>query len=142
MVTKITPETLLDEAHKALSNAYCKYSKFPVSAAVIDDKDRIFVGVNVENASYGLTICAERVAIFSAIAAGATSITAIALTAEKLKPITPCGACRQVMVEFCDQKTLVYIDAGEGKIINYTVGDLLPKSFSYNYLGDANNFIR
>lgn len=127
---EINPDILIEKAQECLSHAYAPYSIFSVSAAVIDSHGRIFSGVNVENASYGLTICAERVAIFSAIAAGATSIVAIAVTAEKLKPITPCGACRQVMVEFCEPNTPVFLDAGQGKIVKWLVGELLPEAFA------------
>ena len=128
--TEINPDILIEKAQECLSHAYAPYSIFSVGAAVIDNHGRIFSGVNVENASYGLTICAERVAIFSAITAGATSIVAIAVTAEKLKPITPCGACRQVMVEFCEPNTPVFSDAGQGKIMKWSVGELLPEVFA------------
>jgi cytidine deaminase len=128
--TEINPDILIEKAQECLSHAYAPYSTFSVGAAVIDNHGRIFTGVNIENASYGLTICAERVAIFSAIAAGATCIEAIAVTAEKLKPITPCGACRQVMAEFCEPNTPVFSDASQGKIMKWSVGELLPEVFA------------
>lgn len=130
MKTEINPDILIAKAQECLSHAYAPYSAFAVGAAVIDNRGRIFTGANVENASYGLTICAERVAIFSAIAAGATQIEAIAVTAEKLKPVAPCGACRQVMVEFCESNTPVFSDAGQGKIVKWSVGELLPEVFA------------
>ena len=130
MNAKINPEVLIGIAQECLSHAYAPYSIFAVGAAVIDNHGRIFSGANIENASYGLTICAERVAIFSAIAAGATRIEAIAVTAEKLKPITPCGACRQVMVEFCESNTPVFSDSYQGTIVKWSVGELLPEAFA------------
>lgn len=126
---------LLTEAKNCLTQAYAPYSNFPVAAAVIDDQGRIFTGVNVENASYGLTICAERVAIFSAISAGARRITAVAVTAQKLKPISPCGACRQVMAEFCSTSTPVFLEIGQGEYQATTVGALLPVAFMRADLG-------
>jgi homotetrameric cytidine deaminase len=127
---EISPDILIEKARECLSNAYAPYSGFPVGAAVVDNYGRIFSGANVENASYGLTICAERVAIFSAIAAGATRIKAIAVTAEKLKPVTPCGACRQIMAEFCEAGTPVFLEAGRGEILQRSVGELLPEAFA------------
>lgn len=131
----IDGNTLLAEARACLERAYVPYSRFPVAAAVIDEQGRLFTGVNIENASYGLTICAERVAIFSAIAAGARRITAIAVTAEKLQPVTPCGACRQVMTEFCPTSTPVFLDLGSAGFRATTVGALLPEAFSPHDLG-------
>jgi cytidine deaminase len=91
---------LIARARACLDQAYAPYSRFPVAAAVIDDRGRVFTGVNVENASYGLTICAERVAVFSAIAAGAHRILALAVTSKNTTSVPPCGACRQVLAEF------------------------------------------
>jgi cytidine deaminase len=125
----IDGNVLLAEARASIKRAYAPYSKFPVAAAVIDDRGRIFTGVNIENASYGLTICAERVAIFSAIAAGARSVAAIAVTSEKLQSITPCGACRQVMAEFCPTDTPVFLGGGKKGFRETTVGALLPDAF-------------
>lgn len=124
------PNQLIARARSALPQAYVPYSRFPVGAAVLDDKGRVFSGVNIENASYGLTICAERVAIFAALAAGARRISAVAVTAKKLKPVAPCGACRQVMAEFCDPKAPVFSDAGRGRVLTWTVDSLLPGPFT------------
>lgn len=126
---------LLEEARQCLKRAYAPYSNFPVAAAVMDEQGRVFTGVNVENVSYGLTMCAERVAIFSAIAAGARQIDAVAVTAEKMKPILPCGACRQVMAEFCAPDTPVFLDTGTADHRTTTVGDLLPETFLPDSLG-------
>jgi cytidine deaminase len=120
---------LLAAARKAASQAHAPYSKFKVGAAVADERGRIFSAGNIENASYGLTVCAERVAIFSAIAAGARRITAVGVTSRKLKPVAPCGACRQVMTEFAAPSTPVYLDAGRGKVVEQTVASLMPAAF-------------
>src|SRR4051812_28168179 len=86
---------LVERAREYVSRAYAPYSKFSVGAAVLVSDGRVFAGSNVENASFGLTICAERVAIFTAVAAGATKITAVAIASVSEKPVAPCGACRQ-----------------------------------------------
>lgn len=133
----VEPMALIERARSAAAHAYAPYSEFPVGAAVVDDKGRVFVGVNIENASHGLTICAERVAVFSAVAAGARQIRAVALTAKRRPAISPCGACRQVLAEFCEPNALVHSDAGNGKIKTWTVGELLPAAFEpKDLLGD------
>jgi len=101
------PTTLIAKARAALGRAHAPYSQFPVAAAVVDDRGETYVGVNVENVSYGLTMCAERVAIFSAIASGARRIVAVAITSKNGTSVAPCGACRQVMAEFCRPDTAV-----------------------------------
>ena len=121
-------EDLTARAIAVQANAYAPYSKFPVGAS-IRMSGRVFDGVNVENASYGLTNCAERVAIGVAIAAGAKRIRAVAVTAAKLHPIAPCGACRQVIREFADADAPVASDAEDGTLVVATAGDLLPGAF-------------
>ena len=128
------PKKLVEMAREALSNSYSPYSGFPVSAAVTDEQGRIFTGVNIENASLGLTICAERVAVFSAVAAGAKSICAVAIAATKSHPICPCGACRQVLLEFCSADTPVYSDLGDGTHVTWTVSSLIPHAFTKSEL--------
>ncbi len=126
----VNPSTLAIAARDAAARAYCPYSNFHVGAAVLAD-GRVFSGCNVENASYGLTICAERNAIFAAIAAGARRIQAIALVcvdAADDAPAAsrmPCGACRQVIAEFAPPDTPVHIE-GVGTM---TVAELLPSAF-------------
>ena len=95
----MVPEALQIAAREAATKAYAPYSKFTVGAALMDDAGAIYTGCNVENISYGLTVCAERVALFTAIAAGARRFTALALCAPD--KVTPCGACCQVLAEFC-----------------------------------------
>jgi cytidine deaminase len=134
----VDPIELIAQARACLDRAYAPYSGFPVAAAVLDDRGRVFTGVNVENASYGLTMCAERVAIFSAIAAGARRILAVAVTSKKVASVPPCGACRQVMAEFCDGEVPVYRDTGSASAKNWTVGSLLPDAFGPLHLGAGN----
>ena len=94
------PNDLIARARECLDRAYAPYSRFQVAAALLDDRGRVFTGVNVENISYGLSMCAERVAIFAAVAAGARRITALAVTSSGADLLSPCGACRQVIAEF------------------------------------------
>ena len=122
---------LVERARAALPHAHAPYSDFRVAAAVLDEQGRVHLGVNVENASYGLTNCAERVAVGVAIAAGAKRIRAVGVTAAKLHPITPCGACRQVLAEFADADVPVASDAADGTIVVVLVGVLLPGAFVF-----------
>lgn len=122
---------LVERARAALPNAHAPYSDFRVAAAVLDEQGRVHLGVNVENASYGLTNCAERVAVGVAIVAGAKRIRAVGVTAAKRHPITPCGACRQVLAEFADADVPVASDAADGSIVVATVGELLPGAFVF-----------
>jgi len=130
-VTKAADQRLLQKARDAARAAYAKYSDFRVGAAVRVD-DTIYVGCNIENASFGLTVCAERVAIFTAVAAGARHIDALALAfidaadGGPVAALMPCGACRQVMAEFGSSKLPVYVD-GVG---TFTLGELLPNAFT------------
>jgi len=121
---------LLAEASRGFDRAYVPYSKFPVGAAVLAADGRVFSGVNVENASYGLTICAERVALFTAVAAGATEFQAIAVAAQRMRPVLPCGACRQVMSELMRADATVFLQNSDGSVRETTVGALLPTAFS------------
>ena len=117
---------LISCAKNAMENAYAPYSKFKVGAAVLAC-GRIYEGCNVENASYGLTICAERVAIFKAISEGCRDIQKVAIYADKMP--YPCGACLQVMAEFCGDDCEIIV-ASADKIEKYRLGELLPKRFS------------
>ena len=128
------PDNLLARARECLDRAYAPYSRFQVAAAVLDDRGRVFTGVNVENISYGLSMCAERVAIFTAIAAGARRITAVAITSNGAELLSPCGACRQVIAEFAAPDTAVYCDAA-GTPHRWSVAELLPDGFTASRLG-------
>ena len=123
---------LIQHARRTAAQAYCPYSNFPVGAALLADDGRIFTGVNVENASYGLTLCAERAAFAGAIAAGARNFAAIAIVG-KSSP-TPCGACRQVMAEFCgpDFRVVSADLVGNGPVREFRLADLLPHGFSFS----------
>ena len=123
-------DELLEAARAASRSAYCPYSHFHVGAAVRAG-DRIFTGANIENASYGLTVCAERTAAFAAILAGATRIDAVAIACvdapEGCAPtsLMPCGACRQVLAEFAHPDTPVVVDRAG----TFTLAQLLPLAF-------------
>jgi len=133
MVERNTTEVewcaLADAAKAASANAHCPYSRFPVGAAVLAFDGSIAAGCNVENASYGLTICAERNAIFSAIASGARAIVALALYTPTPQPVTPCGACRQVLAEF-GQNALVRCACDGPDVLTFTLDALLPQRFA------------
>jgi len=130
-VTIPEPAVLLNRAADACAQAYCPYSEYRVGAALLTTDGRIFDGCNVENASYGLTVCAERTAFFTAVAAGHRDFTALALVAGERAQPQPCGACRQVMAEFCSPDFLIYT-AREGRLEAFEqsrLGELLPKAF-------------
>jgi len=124
---KISPQTLVKEAMEAREKAYVPYSHFRVGAAVLAESGRIYRGCNIENASYGLTVCAERVAIFKAVSEG-EKIEAVAVTSSGQGITLPCGACRQVIQELCPDADLFLADS-EGNFETYKIGDLLPKPF-------------
>lgn len=120
---------LRDAARAAQANAYAPYSQFQVGAALVTDDGRIVSGCNVENASYGLCICAERNAVFAAVASGARSFRALAVTSSADAPVTPCGACRQVLAEFRPSFE-VRCYGRDGSERSYSVDELLPHAFS------------
>ena len=118
-------DPLIDAAWQAREQAYAPYSKFNVGAAVLADDGRVFTGANVENLSFGLTICAERVAISGAVAAGVRRFDRLAVVADTSTPVSPCGACRQVMAEFgIKQVTL----ANRRETLEFTLEELLPRA--------------
>ncbi len=125
---EITDEDLVELAMQAMNEAYAPYSNFKVGAALVTDSSDIFTGANVENASYGLTICAERVAVFKAVSEGHKKITKIAIVSSSGEFTYPCGACRQVLNEFGDN-TVVITANNSGEITRMTLIDLLPHSF-------------
>ena len=121
-------EALVELAKKARVHAYAPYSGFAVGAAVLAADGRVFVGCNIENASYGLTNCAERTAIFSAVAAGARELRALAVVADGELPCSPCGACRQVIAEFAVERIILANLKGSRRVV--TKEELLPFAFS------------
>jgi len=126
-------QRLVSAAKEVRKKAHAPYSKFKVGAAVMDEKGRIHIGCNVENASYGLTVCAERNAVASAVAAGAKSLRAVAVVTSTYPPSSLCGACRQVLAEFgsADMSvTLACATKAKRAQVETTLGALLPRAFS------------
>ena len=121
-------KALIALAKQSRAHAYTPYSGFAVGAAALSADGRVFLGCNIENASYGLTNCAERTAIFSAIAAGAKELAALAVVADGEQPCSPCGACRQVIAEFAIKRIILANLAGKSRIV--TAEELLPYAFS------------
>lgn len=128
----VTKEELMLQAKEALKNAYCPYSNFPVGSAVLYADGTIITGVNVENASFGVTNCAERSAIFAGVSQGYKKgdIKAIAIAGKTKNFLPPCNVCRQVMVEFCDSKMPVYLLNGQDDILTVSLEELAPYSFT------------
>ena len=120
-------EKLIDAALTIRKNAYAPYSHFLVGAAVRTKTGRIFTGVNVENASYGLTLCAERAAIVQAVTAGEREFSSLAVAVEASFPAAPCGACRQVLAEFGVQEIILCTTDKQIKV--FSLADLLPDAF-------------
>lgn len=118
---------LLEAALEARLRAYAPYSKFLVGAAVRTPGGKIYTGCNIENASYGLTVCAERNALFAAVGAGERSFDALCVVGDTEAPISPCGACRQVMAEF--KVPRIILANLKGDVREYTLAELLPLSF-------------
>ena len=121
-------QRLLTAARGASAHAYAPYSGFPVGAACVTGSGRIFSGANVENASYGLTICAERNAVFQAVTAGERDVRALVVYTPTPEPTTPCGACRQVLCEFGDDIAIVCCCDGTAPR-EFTAAMLLPERF-------------
>jgi cytidine deaminase len=121
---------LIDDATKARERAYIPYSKFSVGAALLSDDGQIFTGCNIENASYGLTNCAERTAIFKAVSEGVTKFKALVVVADSPTPISPCGACRQVIAEFCKPDMPIYLTNLKGNVKETNIKELLPYAFN------------
>ena len=126
-------QELIRAANRAKLNAYAPYSKFYVGAAILTDDGKIFSGCNIENSSYGLTICAERTAIFSAIAQGISKFKAIAIVSNSSEVITPCGACRQVLFELAGDIDII-MSSNSKKIKIVRLKQLLPLPFTGNNL--------
>ena len=119
---------LIAAARRAAAAAYAPYSRFPVGAAVLMADGRVFTGCNVENASFGLTNCAERTALFAAVAAGSRRLRAVAVFTPTPGPTLPCGACRQVLHEFGPDAQVLSVCAGAGRT-ETTLAALLPHAF-------------
>ncbi len=130
-------EKWIEAALHARKKAYIPYSNFAVGAALIDENGTIYEGCNIENSSYGLSNCAERTAIFKAVSEGVKNFKALVVTGDTKGPISPCGACRQVIAEFCDQTMPVYLTNLQGDVFETTVEGLLPGAFTKEDLAYA-----
>ncbi len=124
---------LLEAALESRKHAHAPYSKFQVGAALEDDSGRIHTGCNVENATYGLTICAERLAVFKAISEGARRFRRVAIAADTPKLTPPCGACRQILWEFCGDIEIVLVNL-QRATETFRLKELLPRAFDDSYL--------
>ncbi|WP_334332787.1 cytidine deaminase [Companilactobacillus sp. HBUAS59544] len=127
---EINEQQLFDVANHAMENAYAPYSHYQVGAAILCDDQKVYSGVNVENASFGLTNCAERTAIFKAISEGVKSVKAIVITNSTKELSKPCGACRQVMSEFMGPEDIVFLANNQNDYQKYTFKEILPLAFS------------
>jgi cytidine deaminase len=126
-------DTLVSAALHARENAHAPFSKFKVGAAVEDASGRIHSGCNIENATYGLTICAERIAVFKAISEGASGFRRVAVVADTDVPTPPCGACRQILWEFCGDIEVVLANLS-GKAETLRLAELLPRPFDRSFI--------
>ena len=123
-------QELLQLAIKTAVNAHAPYSKFPVGCVIVDARRQVHIGCNVENASLGLTMCAERVATGNAIAAGATAFETVIIASQGA--VSPCGACRQVLAEFCSRETkIICVDLDNANQQEHTLANLLPQQFEF-----------
>ena len=127
------PDGLLAAALAARENAYAPFSKFKVGAALEDIDGRIHTGCNVENATYGLTVCAERVAVWKAISEGVRKFRRIAVAADTDSLTPPCGACRQILWEFCGDIEVMLVNLG-GRTEMFRMKELFPRPFDVSYL--------
>lgn len=124
---------LIEEAKKARENAFAPYSRFKVGAALKTKDGRIFTGCNIENASYGLTMCAERVAVFKAVSEGETEFESIAVVADTERLTPPCGPCRQIIWEFCGDIPVTMANL-KGATETMQMSELLPRAFDAKFL--------
>lgn len=125
----ISDKELIELAQKAMKNAYAPYSGFRVGAAILTKSGKVYTGCNVENSSYGLTVCAERVAVFKAVSEGEKEFVKIAIVSSARKKTFPCGACRQVLYEFADELEIILEE--NGKIYKTTLKEIFPEGFRF-----------
>jgi cytidine deaminase len=130
----MTHDPLVAAATEARTKAFAPYSRFPVGAAVEAEDGTIIPGCNVESASFGLTMCAERVAVFAGVARGYRCFRRVAVVTDAPDPTPPCGACRQVLWEFAPDAEVVLANLS-GKVVKYTVRELIPHAFDAKQLG-------
>lgn len=140
-MASVDKEALVRAAAQARENAIAPYSNFKVGAALLTQKGEIITGANVESASYGLTCCAERVALFKALTAGEKNFVAMAIVARVKEGPTPCGACRQLLAEYAPDAQLFIADSDSPDSIRiFSVKELLPQAFTGAALGGRNIF--
>ena len=125
---------LVEAARAARLHAHAPFSRFQVGAALLTKEGRVFTGCNVENATYGLTVCAERVAVWKAVSEGYRAFTRVAVVADTAEPTPPCGACRQILWEFGGDLEVILANLTSGKAV-YHMRDLLPHPFDARLLG-------
>lgn len=126
-----TKKQILESARLAMAKAYAPYSRFPVGAALLTVSGRIVNGANVENASFGLSICAERLAFAKAVSEGERQFAAIAVDVQRHASHVPCGACLQVLAEFCPPEFSIFVRAADGTTIETTLAELLVSPFRF-----------
>jgi len=132
IIKSIGAQDLLKEALQARKAAHAPYSRFKVGAALLCNDGSVFTGCNVENASYGLALCAERVAVFKAVSERRKKFTALAVVADTPEPVQPCGACLQVLAEFSPKMDLVLVMGGrKGKLRSCRLDQVLPGAFRF-----------
>jgi cytidine deaminase len=124
----MTEKELIEKAKRARLKAYAPYSNFKVGAALLTKSGKVYTGANVENSAFGLTVCAERAAVFRAVTRGDKDFVKIVVVTDKNPPVTPCGACRQVLSEFAKDLKIVCANL-KGKVERYTLKELLPEAF-------------
>lgn len=129
----MTTDQMVESAARARENAYAPYSNFKVGAALLASSGRVFTGCNVENATYGLTVCAERVALWKAISEGEREFTRIAVVTESQRPASPCGACRQLLWEFCGDIEVI-LASTRGFKETRRLAQLFPLPFDRTFL--------
>lgn len=125
-LTPMNLDALIETAKAARLQAYAPYSKFQVGAALLVESGEVFAGCNVENLSYGLTICAERSAVFASVSAGKRRFTKLVIVSDSKQPISPCGACRQVLAEFNEDLEIISVNL-QGETFQASLNELLPR---------------
>jgi cytidine deaminase len=128
MMKVMKEKTLIEKAKKARLKAYAPYSNFKVGVALLTMSGNVYTGANVENSTFGLTVCAERVAVFKAVSRGEKKFLKMVVVTDKDPPVTPCGACRQVLSEFAKDLKIVCANL-QGKVQRYSLKELLPEAF-------------
>lgn len=122
--------TLVERAREAQSQAYCPYSHYPVGCALETEDGAVFTGCNIENASYGATVCAERVALFEAVKQGNRHFRRLVICTNATSPAPPCGLCRQALAEFCAPDLAIILVGAHDPQIEFRLADLFPHPFS------------